>query len=188
MEITREKALADLVEYIDSESLIKHCLAVEAAMIKMAKVFNEDENLWGCCGLLHDIAFQRYPKNHGEVGYDILIKKGYDAEFCNAVKAHCDLTNENRITNMSKSLSAVDQLASFIIACALVRPEKLVGLTSKSVKKKIKDKAFARAVDRDELQKGADELSIDLTVLIDYLIDGIIEREEYLSSIGASLL
>ncbi len=188
MEITREKALTDLTEYVDSESLMKHSLAVEAAMIKMAKVFNEDENIWGCCGLLHDIAFQKYPENHGEIGYDILLKKGYDIEFCNAVKAHCDLTSENRITNMSKSLSAVDQLASFIIACALVRPEKLAGLTSKSVKKKIKDKAFARAVDRDELQKGADELSIDLTVLIDYLIDGIIERENYLNSLEISLL
>lgn len=188
MEITRERALADLAEFVDSESLMKHSLAVEAAMIKMAKVFNEDENIWGCCGLLHDIAFQKYPETHGEVGYDILFDKGYEAEFCSAVKSHCDLTNENRNTNMSKSLSAVDQLSSFIIACALVRPEKLSGLTSKSVKKKIKDKAFARAVDRDELQRGAEELSIDLTVLIDYLIDGIIEREEYLNSIGASLL
>ena len=188
MEITRERALADLSEYVDSESLTKHSLAVEAAMIKMAKVYNENENIWGCCGLLHDIAFQKYPENHGEIGYNILMEKGYDVEFCKAVKAHCDLTNENRVSNMSKSLSAVDQLASFIIACALVRPEKLVGLTSKSVKKKIKDKAFARAVDRDELQKGADELSIDLTVLIDYLIDGIIEREEYLNSLGLSLL
>ena len=175
MEITREKALADLAECVNTESLIKHSLAVEAAMIKMAKVYNEDENIWGCCGLLHDIAFQKYPENHGDMAYDILIKKGYDNEFCKAVKAHCDLTSENRISNMAKSLSAVDQLASFIIACALVRPEKLVGLTSKSVKKKIKDKAFARAVDREELQKGADELSIDLTVLIDYLIEGIIE-------------
>lgn len=188
MEITREKALADLAEYVNTESLIKHSLAVEAAMIKMAKVYNEDENIWGCCGLLHDIAFQKYPENHGDMAYDILIKKGYDNEFCKAVKAHCDLTSENRISNMAKSLSAVDQLASFIIACALVRPEKLVGLTSKSVKKKIKDKAFARAVDREELQKGADELSIDLTVLIDYLIEGIIEREKYLNSFEISLL
>lgn len=188
MEITRERALADLYEYVYSESLIKHSLAVEAAMIKMARVYNEDENIWGCCGLLHDIAFQKYPENHGEVGYDILFNKGYDAEFCKAVKSHCDMTNENRNTNMSKSLSAVDQLASFIIACALVRPEKLVGLTSKSVKKKIKDKAFARAVDRDELQKGADELAMDLTVLIDYLIDGLTEREDYLNTVGMSLL
>jgi putative nucleotidyltransferase with HDIG domain len=188
MEMTREKALADLAEFVDSDSLMKHSLAVEAAMIKMAKIFNEDENIWGCCGLLHDIAFQKYPESHGETGYDILSKKGYDTEFCKAVKAHCDLTNENRITNMAKSLSAVDQLASFIIACALVRPEKLVGLTPKSVKKKIKDKAFARAVNRDELQKGADELAIDMTILIDYLIDGIIERESCLNSTGVSLL
>ncbi len=188
MEITREKALADLAEYVDSQSLMNHSLAVEAAMIKMAKVFNEDENLWGCCGLLHDIAFQKYPENHGEIGYDILINKGYDAEFCKAVKSHCDLTNENRNTDMSKSLFAVDQLASFIVACALVRPEKFEGLTSKSVKKKIKDKAFARAVDRDELQRGADELDMDMTALIDYLIDGITEREKYLNSCGISLL
>lgn len=89
---------------------------------------------------------------------------------------------------MSKSLYAVDQLSSFIVACALVRPEKFVGITSKSVKKKLKDKAFARAVDRDELQKGADELSIDITILIDYLIDGLIQREKYLNDLGLSLL
>lgn len=188
MEITREKALSDLSEYVDSESLIKHSLAVEASMIKMAEVFNEDENLWGCCGLLHDIDFQKYPDKHGEIGYNILLDKGYDIEFCKTVKSHCDLTNENRITNMSKSLFAVDQLSSFIIACALVRPEKLVGITSKSVKKKLKDKAFARAVDRDELQKGADELGIEINALIDYLIDGIIKREEYLNGLGLSLL
>ncbi len=188
MEITREKALTDLSEYVDSESLMKHSLAVEAAMIKMAEVFNEDENLWGCCGLLHDIDFQKYPDKHGEIGYNILLDKGYDVDFCKTVKSHCDLTNENRITNMSKSLFAVDQLSSFIIACALVRPEKLVGITSKSVKKKLKDKAFARAVDRDELQKGADELGIEINVLIDYLIDGIIKREDYLNTLGLSLL
>ena len=188
MEITREKALSDLSEYVDSESLMKHSLAVEAAMIKMAEVFNEDEIIWGCCGLLHDIDFQKYPDKHGDIGYDILLNKGYGTEFCKTVKSHCELTNENRTTNMSKSLFAVDQLSSFIIACALVRPEKLVGLTSKSVKKKLKDKGFARAVDREELQKGADELSIDITTLIDYLIDGIIKREEYLNKIGMSLL
>ncbi len=188
MEITREKALSDLSEYVDSESLMKHSLAVEASMMKMAEVFNEDENLWGCCGLLHDIDFQKYPDKHGEVGYNILIDKGYDIEFCKAIKSHCDLTNENRITNMSKSLYAVDQLSSFIVACALVRPEKFVGITSKSVKKKLKDKAFARAVDRDELQKAADELSIDITILIDYLIDGLIQREKYLNDLGLSLL
>lgn len=188
MEITRDKALSDLNEYVDSESLIKHSLAVEAAMLKMAEIYNEDPIIWGCCGLLHDIDFQKYPDKHGEVGYNILIEKGYDVDFSNAVKSHCDLTNENRTTNMSKSLYAVDQLASFIIACALVRPDKLVGLTSKSVKKKLKDKAFARAVDRDDLQKGADELSMDMTLLIDYLIDGIIKREEELKNIGLSML
>ena len=188
MEITREKALSDLSEYVDSESLMKHSLAVEASMIKMAEVFDEDENLWGCCGLLHDIDFQKYPDKHGEIGFNILSDKGYDMEFCKAIRSHCDLTNENRTTSMSKSLYAVDQLSSFIVACALVRPEKLVGITSKSVKKKLKDKAFARAVDRDELQKGADELGIDITVLIEYLIDGIIKREEYLNSLGLTLL
>ena len=188
MEITREKALSDLSEYVDSESLMKHSLAVEASMIKMADVFDEDKNLWGCCGLLHDIDFQKYPDKHGEIGFNILSDKGYDMEFCKAIRSHCDLTNENRTTNMSKSLYAVDQLSSFIVACALVRPEKLVGITSKSVKKKLKDKAFARAVDRDELQKGADELGIDITVLIEYLIDGIIKREEYLNSLGLTLL
>ncbi len=188
MELTREKVLVDLREYVDSESLFKHCLIVEAAMLKMAEVYGEDKNEWGCCGLLHDIDFQKYPEQHGEIGYNILIDKGYDEEFCKAVKAHCDDTNENRQTNMAKSLFAVDQLASFIIACALVRPEKLEGMTSKSVKKKIKDKGFAKAVDREGLQQGATELEMDITVLIDHLIDGISKREIELNLEGLTML
>lgn len=188
MELTREKAVKDLEEYVDSTSLLKHSLAVEAAMLKMSEVFNEDKNIWGICGLLHDIDFQKYPEKHCEVGYDILIEKGYPEDFCTAIKGHNEATNTKRETNMAKSLYAVDQLSSFIVAVALVRPEKFEGMSVKSVKKKLKDKAFARAVDRDLLLVGADELGIELNELIQYLIDGLTSREKELADMGLSLL
>lgn len=188
MEITREKTLEDLKEYVDSDSLMKHSLAVEAAMLKLGKYYEEDTNLWGCCGLIHDIDFQKYPDQHPVIGPKILSDKGYPEDFCLAVKGHSDETNTPRITNMAKSLYAVDQLASFIVACALVRPTKFEGLKVKSVKKKIKDKAFARAVDREELKKGSEELGIEFTELIQLIIEGLTEREEELNKIELSLL
>lgn len=188
MEITREKAWDLFTQYVDSESLIKHSLAVEASMIKLAKIFDEDVETWSCCGLLHDIDFQKYPEQHPIKGPEILREAGYPEEFCLAVKGHSDETNTPRTTKMAKTLYAVDQLSSFVVACALVRPTKFEGMKVKSVKKKMKDKAFARAVDRDGLKKGAEELGIELSELTQYVIDGLMEREEELNKMGMSLI
>ena len=188
MNNSREKAWELFTQYVDSESLIKHSLAVEASMIKLAKVFGEDVETWSCCGLLHDIDFQKYPDQHPVKGPEILKEAGYSDEFCLAIKGHSDETNTPRTTKMAKSLYAIDQLSSFVVACALVRPTKFEGLKVKSVKKKMKDKAFAKAVDRDGLKKGAEELGIELSELTQYVIDGLIEREEELKEINKSLL
>jgi len=188
MEINRKDALELFKEWIDSDSLIKHCLAVEGAMRGCAEHFNEDPEIWGVCGLLHDIDFQKYPNDeHLEHGPKILEEAGYPEYFVNAVKGHGDFTNTPRETKMAKSLYAVDQLASFIIAVALVRPTKLEGMKYKSVKKKVKDKAFAKAVDRDEMQRGAEELGVDFSELVMIVVRALQKREEELNTKGQSL-
>ncbi len=188
MEITRDKALTLFEHHIDSESLIKHCLAVEGAMRGCAKKYNEDEEVWGVCGLLHDIDFQKWPNNHLEMAPKILEEAGYPEDFIQAILGHGDYTLVARNTQMAKCLYAVDQMASFIIAVALMRPTKLEGMTSKSVRKKMKDKAFARAVDRDEMQKGADELGVDIVELITIVIEALQRRELELNDMGISMM
>lgn len=188
MEITREKALELLKEYVDSSSLIKHCLAVEGSMRGYANKFDEDVELWGACGLLHDIDFEKYPDEHPLEGVKILREKGYPEEFIMAVQGHGDHTNTPRETKMAKALYAVDELSSFVIACVLVRPNKFEGLKVKSVKKKLKDKAFAKAVDREQIKKSAEELGVDLTEHIQNVIDSLVKREEELNSMGESLI
>src|SRR6056297_4014181 len=188
MDINRKDALEIFKEWIDSDSLTKHCLAVEGAMRGCAEYFDEDVEECGVCGLLHDIDFQKYPNDeHLEHGPKILKEAGYPEYFIEAVKGHGDFTNTPRETKMAKSLYAVDQLASFIIAVALVRPTKLEGMKYKSVKKKIKDKAFARAVDRDEMKKGADELGVEFKELVMIVVKSLQKREEELNSQGQSL-
>ncbi|MDW7669400.1 MAG: HDIG domain-containing protein [Bacillota bacterium] len=182
MDINRQNALELFEKWIDSESLIKHSLAVEGAMRGCAEYFNEDPEIWGVCGLLHDIDFQKYPNDeHLEHGPKILEEAGYPEYFVDAVKGHGDFTNTPRETNMAKSLYAVDQLASFIIAVALVRPTKLEGMKYKSVKKKVKDKAFAKAVDRDEMERGAKELGIEFSELVMIVVKALQKREEELN-------
>lgn len=188
MEITREKALALFESHINSESLIKHCLAVEGAMRGCAEHYNEDVEVWGVCGLLHDIDFQKWPNNHLEMAPKILKEAGYPEDFIHAVLGHGDFTLVERDTQMAKCLYAVDQMASFIIAVALMRPTGLEGISAKSVKKKMKDKAFARAVDREEMQKGADELNMDIGDLITIVIEALQKRELELHSMGISMM
>jgi putative nucleotidyltransferase with HDIG domain len=186
--VNRQTALEWLKENVSSESLLKHCYAVEAAMRAYGRFYDEDVERWGMCGLLHDIDFERYPDEHPLVGVEWLKEKGFDEEFVVAVKAHGDHTHTPRETHLAKALYAVDELASFIIAVALVRPDKLQGMTPKSVKKKLKDKAFARAVDREGIQKGAEAMGVDLTDHIARLIETLQVREEELSEQGVSLL
>ncbi len=184
----RTEGMTWLREKVESESLIKHCLAVEAAMRGYARFYGEDEERWGLCGLLHDIDFEKHPDEHPFVGTEWLREKGFDEDFALAVKGHGDYTNTPRETLMAKVLYAVDEMSSFIIAVALVRPDKFEGLASKSVKKKLKDKAFARAVDREGVLRSAEELGVDFTEHIENVIGALRTRETELEKEGLSLI
>ncbi|MCT4620358.1 MAG: HDIG domain-containing protein [Marinisporobacter sp.] len=188
MEITRENAFNLLKEHVQSDSLVKHCLAVEASMRGYAKKFNEDVERWGACGLLHDVDFEKYPDTHPLEGVDILKSHGYDDEFVMAVKGHSNSTHTPRETPLAKALYAVDELSGFVIACVLVRPNKFEGLKVKSIKKKLKDKAFAKAINRDQIKESSEELGIDLTEHIQTVVDALILREKELNEMGMSLI
>ncbi|WDV46994.1 HDIG domain-containing protein [Clostridiaceae bacterium M8S5] len=184
----RESAMNQLRKYVSADSLMKHSLAVEASMRGYAKKFGEDVERWGACGLLHDIDFEKHPKEHPLIGIEILKELGYDDEFIMAVKGHSDDTNTPRETKLAKTLYAVDELSSFIIACVLVRPTKFEGLKIKSIKKKLKDKAFARAVDREQIKRSAEELGVDLNEHIQTVLDALMLREKELEQEGMSLI
>lgn len=183
----REDTMKKLQEHVETKRLLKHSFAVEGAMIKYAEVFKEDVDRYGTCGLLHDIDFEKFPEAHPGVGLDWLRDYGYDEEFVHAVKGH-GAESTSRETQMAKTLFAVDELASFVIASALVRPTKFEGMKVKSVKKKLKDRHFAAAVNRVTIQQGADELGIELTDHIQNVIDALVEHEERLKAIGWSLI
>ncbi|PAB57735.1 HD domain-containing protein [Anaeromicrobium sediminis] len=188
MEIMRENALSLLKEHVEADSLMKHCLAVEASMRGYAKKFGEDVERWGACGLLHDVDFEKYPDTHPLPGTEILKDSGYDDEFVTAVKGHSNSTNTPRETTLAKTLYSVDELSGFVIACVLVRPNKFEGLKVKSIKKKLKDKAFAKAINRDQIKESADELGVDLTEHIQTVVDAIVLRETELNEMGMSLI
>ncbi|OQY07777.1 MAG: HAD family hydrolase [Fusobacteriia bacterium 4572_132] len=188
MNISRKDAEILLNKYITSSSLIKHSLAVEASMRGYAKYFGEDVEYWGITGLLHDIDFEKYPDTHPLEGVKILKKNNYPDDLIDAVKGHADATNTPRLTKLARTLYAVDELSSFVIACVLVRPTKFEGLKVKSVKKKLKDKAFAKAVDRDQIKLSAEELGIELTEHIQIVIDSLTNREKELNEMNQSLI
>jgi putative nucleotidyltransferase with HDIG domain len=161
----RDGAFNLLTEYTKNENLVKHALAVEAAMRHYARKFNEDEELWGVVGLLHDFDYEQYPslEDHPFKGAEILRSRGYDEAFVKAILSHARHTNVPRDTTMEKTLFAVDELCGLLTAVALVRPSKRVeDVNVKSVKKKLKDKAFARSVNRDDIRDGAVEMGIPL--------------------------
>ena len=160
---TRADAWTLVVEHTDSESLRSHMLAVEAALSGYAEQFGEDPELWGMVGLLHDFDYEKNqgPNGHPFVGVQILDKLGYPREFRRAILSHADYTGVPRESKMEKALFAVDDLSGFLIGCVLVRPSRSFSdLEVKSVKKKMKDKAFCAAIDREELKKGATELGV----------------------------
>lgn len=162
---SREQALELLTEYTRNESLIKHALAVEAAMRFYARKFGEDEMMWGVVGLLHDFDYEKYPslEDHPFKGAEILRSRGYDDVFVKAILSHAQHTNVSRDTNLEKTLFAVDELCGLITAVALVRPSKQIDdVAVKSVKKKLKDKAFARSVNRGDIRDGAETLGVPL--------------------------
>jgi putative nucleotidyltransferase with HDIG domain len=170
---TRDEAAALLREYTKNENLIKHGLAVEAAMRYYARLNEEDEELWGVVGLIHDFDYERHPtlEEHPFKGAEILRERGYDEGLIKAVLSHASHTNVPRDTQLEKTLFAVDELCGMVTAVALVRPSKqLADVTPKSVKKKLKDKAFARAVNREEIKEGAELIGVDLTTHISNVI------------------
>ncbi|NOX38862.1 MAG: HDIG domain-containing protein [Calditrichaeota bacterium] len=171
--MNREEAFQLLTEYTKKENLIKHALAVEAAMRAYAREFGEDEETWGIVGLLHDFDYERYPslEDHPFRGAEILRQKGVPEEWVEAILGHANHTGVPRRTRMAKTLYAVDELCGFITAVAYVRPsKKIADVTVKSVKKKLKDKAFARQVSREDIFRGAEELGVPLDEHIDRVI------------------
>ncbi len=159
---TRQEAFILLTEWTKSESLIKHMLAVEAAIRFYAQKFAEDEEKWAIAGLLHDFDYEKYPdlKDHPFKGVEVLKEKGYPQDIIEAILGHGNHTAVPRNSLMAKTLFAVDELCGFITACAYVRPDKLTGLEAKSVKKKLKDKSFAAKVSREDIAQGIIELGI----------------------------
>jgi putative nucleotidyltransferase with HDIG domain len=174
---TRDDAWELLCEYTKGESLRKHALAVEAVMRAYARQLNADEDLWGMVGLLHDFDYEMYPDppDHPLKGSEILAQRGYSDEIRRAILGHANYTNVPRDTLLAVALYACDELTGFVIAAALVRPNGIWDMEAKSVKKKLKDKAFARTVNRDEVYEGAQEFKVELGAHIDFIIAALRE-------------
>lgn len=173
---TREDAWATLNEFTKNPSLIKHALGVESAMRAYAPKYDGSVETWGVVGLLHDYDYERFPEvgEHAIKGAEILKERGWPEEIWYAVLAHADYANAPRTTPMQKVLYAVDELVGFVAAVALVRPSKSVNeVDVASVKKKFKDKAFARAVHREQIFTGAEQLGVDLDEHIQLVIDAM---------------
>jgi putative nucleotidyltransferase with HDIG domain len=174
----REEALAIVHEYTASDSLRKHMLAVEAAMRAYARKFGEDENKWGITGLVHDFDYEKFPneahsptEEHPAEGVRILRSKGFPEDVLTAILGHGNYTNTPRESQLAKTLFAVDELTGLITATTLVRPSKnIMEVEATSVKKKMKDKAFARGVSRDDVINGAADLGVDLDEHISFVI------------------
>lgn len=178
-QISRDRAWDLLAHWTSSESLRRHMLAVEAAMRAYAPRFMGDVELWGACGLLHDLDYQRYPNlDDGHPRYAVreLEARGYPPELVRAIASHADFMGVPRRTPMEKALYAVDELSGFVLACAYVRPDGLVGMTPKSVKKKLRQPSFAAAVDREALTRGAAELGVDFDEHLGIVIGALAER------------
>ncbi|HLV01599.1 MAG TPA: HDIG domain-containing protein [Acidobacteriota bacterium] len=187
MKQTRNDAWKLLNQYTKNESLIKHALAVEAAMRAYARKFGEDEEKWSVVGLLHDFDYEQNPNppDHPLVGAKILAEHGYPEDVIYAIKSHADYLELPRKTLMDKTLFAVDELCGFITAVALVRPGKRVAdVPVKSVKKKFKDKAFARNVSREDILRGAEDLGVALDEHIAFVIQAMAERAVELGLAG----
>ena len=172
----RKDAWTLVEEFVETDRLKKHAIAVEAAMQAFARKEGEDENLWGIVGLLHDFDYEACPspEDHPFFGARILTERGIHEDIVRAILSHANHTGVARQNMMEKALFATDELSGFITAVALVRPNKnLSETTPKSVRKKMKDKAFARAVNREDIIQGAEELNIDLDELIQFVIDSL---------------
>jgi len=190
---SRAETLALMHEYTASDSLRKHMLAVEGAMRAYARKFSEDEESWGTAGLIHDFDYERFPNNahspteeHPAEGGRILRSKGYPEDILVAILGHAQYCNTPRESRMAKTLFAVDELTGLITATALVRPTKSVHeVDARSVRKKMKDKAFARGVNRDDVINGAQELGVELDDHISFVIASMQARAADLGLAGS---
>src|SRR5436309_3812215 len=186
------RALNILNDWVKSESLRKHCYAVADSMKHFAQVRGEDADLWEAVGLLHDIDYERHPnveqspsEGHPFVGVAWLRENGWSEEVCRAILSHADYADVSRQTPLEKTLYAVDELSSFAVAVALVRPTKSIhDVDVRAVRKKMKDKAFARAVNRDDITRGAEELGMPLDAVINEVITALKADAERLGLVG----
>jgi putative nucleotidyltransferase with HDIG domain len=188
MELSRETAWALLTEFTQNENLQKHALAVEAAVRGYARQFGEDDTAWGVTALLHDFDYDRYPDlaDHPFKGAEILRERGYPEWLIRAVLSHADHTGVGRETRLEHTLFACDEMAGFVTAAALIRPSKsLLDLEAKSVVKRMKEKAFARAVNRDDLRRGAEEIGVPLEEHVASVIGFMREQVDALGLRGA---
>ena len=177
--LSRDEAWTLLCQWTESESLRRHMLAVETAMRAYARRYGEDEEVWGATGLLHDLDYERHPDletGHPRYALAELERLGYPEEVVRGVASHADFLGVPRESRMEKALFAVDELTGFIAAVAYVRPEGIHGMTSKSVKKKLKQPSFAAAVNRDELREGAEALGEDFDEHVAFVIAAMEER------------
>jgi predicted hydrolase (HD superfamily) len=180
---TRDDAWNLVCEWIESDSLRKHVLGVEVAMRAYARSEDEDEELWGITGLVHDLDYERFPDpdtGHPRMALEELRSRGYPEEVLDAVAGHAEYLNVPRETRLAKTLFAVDELSGFIAACALVRPTGIEGMKPKSVRKKLKQPSFAAKVDRDQIRRGIEELGVDETEHMQLVIDAMAGRADEL--------
>ncbi|HZR04281.1 MAG TPA: HDIG domain-containing protein [Candidatus Udaeobacter sp.] len=188
------QALNILHDWVQSESLRKHCYAVADSMKHFAQLGGEDADLWEAVGLLHDMDYERHPnlehsptEGHPFVGVAWLRDHGWSEEVCRAILSHADYANVSRETSLEKTLYAVDELSSFVVAVALIRPTKSIyDVDVRAVKKKMKDKAFARAVRREDIAQGADELGMPLDTVVAEVITALKADAERLGLAGTS--
>ena len=191
--MTRDEAVALMQEYTENERLRRHMYAVEAVMRAYARRFGEDEEQWGLVGLLHDFDYEKYPNDshsateeHPSFGVSLLRERGVSEVMCEAILGHAPYCGVARTTQMAKTLFAVDELCGFLVACALVRPTRsLQDLKVSSVKKKLKDKGFARGVNREDIRVGIEELAVPMDEHIQFLIEALRPHEETLG-LGAA--
>jgi putative nucleotidyltransferase with HDIG domain len=181
VDVSREEAWKLFCEWTESESLRKHVLGVEAAMVAYARKFGEDEELWAATGILHDLDYEKHPDletGHPRYAIEELRRLGYPEVLVDAVAGHAPYLGVPRETQLAKTLYAVDELSGFVAAVALVRPQGIHGMTPKSVKKKLKTPAFAAAVNRDEVRASAEEMGVDFDEHLTTVIGALEERAD----------
>jgi putative nucleotidyltransferase with HDIG domain len=181
---TRQEAWDLVCEWVSSDSLRKHLLGVEAAMVAYARKLGGDEERWAVTGLVHDLDYERYPdledteNGHPRTALRLFEELGWPQDVIDAVAGHASFLGVPRETDMAKALFAVDELSGFIAACALVRPTGIEGMAPKSVKKKLKQPSFAAGVNRDEVREGAEELGVDFDEHVAFVIEAMAARAD----------